>query len=96
MKIHTWASSDPATPANCIAIARIWTDEWLAVLITAPDEATAREKAQEWWDGEMEKARKRAENAEARSARMRKPKGVQTADTPAEPEPEEDDPGPIL
>lgn len=92
MKIHTWSSTDPAIPANCRAIARIWTDEWLPLLITAPDEATAREKAQAWWDGELEKNRKKAENAEARAAKMRKPKGAQVA----APAPEEDDPGPIL
>lgn len=96
MKIHTWSTTDPTTPANCRAIARIWTDEWLAVLITAPDEVTARKKAHEWWHGEMVKAQKKAENAEARAARMRKPKGIVTATRAPAPEPEDDDPGPIL
>lgn len=70
--------------------------DWHPVIFHAATEEAAYEAAQAWWDAELAKERAKAANAATRAEKMRKkPKGIQTADTPA-PEPEDDDPGPIL
>lgn len=97
MKIHTFSTGSEDLAPGLRAIARIrHASDWLPIIFHAATEEAAHEAAQAWWDAELAKERAKAANAATRAEKMRKkPKGVQTADTP-EPEPVDDDPGPIL
>ena len=109
MKIYTFSTGSEDLAPGLRAIARIRhppmpipgkpgkvAADWHPVIFHAATEEAAYEAAQAWWDAELAKERAKAANAATRAEKMRKkPKGVQTADTP-EPAPEDDDPGPIL
>lgn len=97
MKIYTFSTGSEDLAPGLRAIARIRNgSDWHPVIFHAATEEDARIAAQTWWDAELAKERAKAANAATRAEKMRKkPKGVQTADTP-EPAPEDDDPGPIL
>ncbi len=106
MKIFTFSTGSEDLPPGLRAIARIrlpmpakqgkMREDWLPIIFHAATEEAAYEAAQAWWEAELAKERAKAANAATRAERMRKkPKGIQAADTPA-PEPEDDDPGPIL
>lgn len=81
MKIITyvWVGNE-APPAGSDVIARIrcqmlgakgkMVEAWHPVIIHGRDEDDARAKAQAWWDDEVAKERRKAENAAAAGARL--------------------------
>lgn len=84
IRIYTYSSGSDDLPEDQRAIARfkmkmpsrsknkpvlVW--DWHPVLITAVIQAEAREKAQAWFDAQLEAERKKQENAEKRVAAMR-------------------------
>ena len=97
MKIHTFSTGSEDLAPGLRAIARIRNGaDWHPVIFHAATEEAAYEAAQAWWDAELAKERAKAANAATRAEKMRKkPKGVDGVEAPA-PEPEDDDPGPIL
>ena len=85
MIIATYRSDD--APAGFECVAHIFTPQtdvktkktrlaFHPVVINASTEEAAREKAQAWWDGEVEKAAARERNAVAAGMRARNRKSV--------------------
>lgn len=58
MQITVYTTADENVPAGHRCIARIMHNDgtWHPVLITALNEANARQKATEWWQAELAKA----------------------------------------
>lgn len=88
MRIFTFVATDPESPVQ--AIARIhmrMTDkkgaagmDWSPMIFGSVTEASARQRAQEWYDGEIAKERAKAEKAALKRPGAKK----------AEPEPEKE------
>jgi hypothetical protein len=75
VKVHVFRALSDDSPAAFIARIRCLmtgkkgklVEAWHPVIFEAPSSNDAEDRATRWWDAEVEKARKAAENAQARS-----------------------------
>lgn len=81
MKIYTFLATDPESPVK--AIARIRCEmpgpkgktvmDWHPVIINSVNAASAEQKAREWWDAEVAKAKAVQDKKDARKAKTTAP-----------------------